>query len=53
MLLFVNGVYPKDITFNHLTTEEGLSQFSVNSIYEDELYDLIAGGKFILKCNMP
>lgn len=37
MLLFVNGVYPKDITFNHLTTEEGLSQFSVNSIYEDEL----------------
>ena len=23
------------------------------SIYEDELYDLIAGGKFILKCNMP
>jgi Signal transduction histidine kinase len=37
LLLFINGVYSKDITFNHLTTEEGLSQFSVNSIYEDEL----------------
>lgn len=36
-LLFVNGAHSKDITFNHLTTDEGLSQFSVNSIYEDEM----------------
>lgn len=36
LLLLINGVYAKDITFNHLTTDEGLSQFSVNSIYEDE-----------------
>lgn len=25
-----------DITFNHLTTDDGLSQFSVNSLYVDE-----------------
>lgn len=37
LLLFVNGAFSKDITFNHLTTDEGLSQFSVNSIYEDEM----------------
>lgn len=36
-LLSINGAHSKDITFNHLTTDEGLSQFSVNSIYEDEM----------------
>lgn len=36
LLLIVKGVCAKDITFNRLTTDEGLSQFSVNSIYEDE-----------------
>ena len=26
----------QNITFNHLTTDDGLSQFSVNSLYIDE-----------------
>mgnify|MGYP002739647250 CR=1 FL=1 len=26
----------QNITFNHLTTDDGLSQFSVNSLYVDE-----------------
>lgn len=26
----------EQITFNHLTTEDGLSQFSVNALYSDE-----------------
>lgn len=26
----------QDITFNHLTTDDGLSQFSVNALYKDE-----------------
>lgn len=32
---FVN-VHGQNITFNHLTTDDGLSQFSVNSLYVDE-----------------
>lgn len=32
---FANG-YGQNITFNHLTTDDGLSQFSVNSLYIDE-----------------
>ena len=30
------NVYGQNITFNHLTTDDGLSQFSVNSLYVDE-----------------
>lgn len=30
------NVHGQNITFNHLTTEDGLSQFSVNSLYIDE-----------------
>ena len=30
------NVYGQIITFNHLTTDDGLSQFSVNSLYVDE-----------------
>ncbi|WP_455586185.1 two-component regulator propeller domain-containing protein [Bacteroides sp.] len=34
----VTGLSQKqNITFNHLTTDDGLSQFSVNSLYVDEL----------------
>ena len=29
-------MYGQNITFNHLTTDDGLSQFSVNSLYVDE-----------------
>lgn len=32
----VANVHGQNITFNHLTTEDGLSQFSVNSLYIDE-----------------
>ena len=34
-MAFAN-VYGQNITFNHLTTDNGLSQFSVNSLYIDE-----------------
>ena len=30
------NVHGQNITFNHLTTDDGLSQFSVNSLYVDE-----------------
>ena len=30
------NVHSQNITFNHLTTDDGLSQFSVNSLYIDE-----------------
>ena len=30
------NLYSQNITFNHLTTDNGLSQFSVNSLYIDE-----------------
>ena len=30
------SVQSQNITFNHLTTDDGLSQFSVNSLYIDE-----------------
>ena len=30
------NVYGQNITFNHLTTDDGLSQFSVNSLYVEE-----------------
>ncbi len=30
------NVYGQNITFSHLTTDDGLSQFSVNSLYTDE-----------------
>lgn len=35
---FINifSLSPKDVTFSHITTKEGLSQLSVNSIYIDE-----------------
>ena len=40
LLLFLSGislhVKGQNITFNHLTTDDGLSQFSVNSLYIDE-----------------
>lgn len=32
----LTGVQANDITFSHITTENGLSQYSVNSIYQDE-----------------
>ena len=40
LLLFLSGisflVKGQNITFDHLTTDDGLSQFSVNSLYIDE-----------------
>ena len=30
------NLHSQNITFNHLTTDDGLSQFSVNSLYIDE-----------------
>lgn len=30
------NIHSQNITFNHLTTDDGLSQFSVNSLYIDE-----------------
>lgn len=39
LILFALNVlkgHAQDITFNHLTTNDGLSQFSVNSLYRDE-----------------
>lgn len=32
----LTGMQANDITFSHITTENGLSQYSVNSIYQDE-----------------
>ena len=37
------NVYGQNITFNHLTTDDGLSQFSVNSLYVDEIGILWSG----------
>ena len=41
ILLFIlcccfNRVDANDITFSHITTENGLSQYTVNTIYQDE-----------------
>ncbi|MEG2150764.1 MAG: two-component regulator propeller domain-containing protein [Bacteroidaceae bacterium] len=39
LLIFFVGIpkcFSQDITFNHLTTDDGLSQISVNSLYKDE-----------------
>lgn len=36
LLLFPVRFLGQNITFNHLTTDDGLSQFSVNSLYIDE-----------------
>ncbi|MDO4162907.1 MAG: two-component regulator propeller domain-containing protein [Bacteroides sp.] len=34
--IVTSALYGQNITFNHLTTSDGLSQFSVNSLYIDE-----------------
>ena len=36
ILALTPAVQAQNITFNHITTEDGLSQFSVNSLYIDE-----------------
>ena len=36
LYLFATNLQGQNIAFNHLTTEDGLSQFSVNSLYIDE-----------------
>jgi len=35
MIISTANLYSQDITFNHLTTDNGLSQFSINSLYID------------------
>ena len=51
-MAFAN-VYGQNITFNHLTTDNGLSQFSVNSLYIDESGILWIGTREGLNRSLP
>lgn len=51
LLIFaVNYVCSQDITFSHLTTDDGLSQISVNDLYEDERGFIWIGTREGLNC---
>lgn len=42
-IFFTNGIFAQDIVFHHLTTDEGLSQTSVVTLYQDEIGFIWAG----------
>lgn len=49
-LFVIPGIIAQDMNFNHLTTDHGLSQISVNDLYEDERGCIWIGTREGLNC---
>lgn len=50
LVVVTQDFFSQNISFNHLTTDEGLSQFSVNTLYQDEKGFIWIGTREGLNC---